>query len=78
MNSRIPGTDSASAIDLPRHAVVARVVQLLTSFIHLAARMSSTTSQAPACARSSATSLSRPFVAGWKLPTANQDRAGGE
>ena len=58
--------------------MVASVVQLLTSFIHLAASMSPLVSQAPACDRSSATSASRPRVAGWKLPTANQERAGGE
>ena len=58
--------------------MVASVVQLLTSFIHLAANMSPLVSQAPACDRSSTASASRPFVAGWKLPTANQERAGGE
>ena len=78
MNSRMPGTVSASAMLSPRHAVVASVVQLLTSFIHLAASMSSLVSQAPACDSSSTTSPSRPLVAGWKLPTANQERAGGE
>ena len=58
--------------------MVASVVQLLTSFIHLAASMSSPISHAPAQERSPATSSSRPSVAGWKLPTANQERSGGE
>ena len=51
---------------------------MLTSFIHFAARMSGTTSTVPAWRSSAATSSSLPAVSGPRLPTANQEREGGE
>ena len=78
ISRRISGMAAASSIGRPSIAVVTRVPELLTSFIHLAARISSVISTAPEWRRSEATSSSRPRVLSWKLPTANQERSGGE
>src|SRR5690606_13416128 len=78
MRRRISGMAAASSMGKPRIAVVTRVPELLTSFIHLAARISSVTSTVPEWRRSGATSSSRPCVLSWKLPTANHERSGGE
>jgi hypothetical protein len=47
MSSRIPGWSIASSIGRPTIAVGTSTVQLLMSFIHLVARMSSTIATVP-------------------------------
>lgn len=76
--SRMPGVLAASAIGTPNIAVVARVVQLLISFIHLAERISDEITAVPECDRIFWISCSRPADAASMLPTENHERSGGD